>query len=232
MPSATMNPTEEPGQQDLLADAAGGLDTSNELEASQHPGGTAYGLVAGATSVTPAPASAARPRSIEFTPTTAEIGQQQQQQQGATPIATATITTTPTAAVAVGQRPTAAGLQATARRVYLGVTQEVEHALLKWQSLGKNDAEAQESFREELGRSTDLQILVAAPAGSTVLTVIHSVACFFNRAALDSDLRNAIVGFVGDRSEFTQPTTIRLEPSDFEWKACKIVVNPIELSYG
>jgi hypothetical protein len=208
-----MNPTEEPGQQDLLADAAGGLDTSNELEASQHPGGTAYGLVAGATSVTPAPASAARPRSIEFTPTTAEIGQQQQQQQGATPIATATITTTPTTAVAVGQRPTAAGLQAAARRVYLGVTQEAEHALLKWQSLGKNDAEAQESFREELGRSTDLQILVAAPAGSTVLTVIHSVACFFNRAALDSDLRNAIVGFVGDRSEFTQPTTIRLEPS-------------------
>ena len=75
MSSATMDPTEE-----LLADAAGGLDTSNELEASQHPGGTAYGLAGGAPSVTPAPASTARPRSIAFTPTAMEIGQQQQQQ--------------------------------------------------------------------------------------------------------------------------------------------------------
>ena len=91
----------------------------------------------GAMSVTPAPTSTACPRSIAFTQTAVEIGQQQQQQEGVTPIATATTTATTTAAAAVGQRPTAAGLQATACRTYLGVTQEVEHALLQWQSLGK-----------------------------------------------------------------------------------------------
>ena len=212
MPSVTIDPLAESEQQDLLVDAAGGLDTSSELEASQHPGGTAYDLAGGATSVTPAPAFTARPRYITFTPTAAEIGQQQQQQQGVTPIATATTTATSTAAAAVGQRPTAAGLQATARRTYLGVTQEVEHALLQWQSfLGKNDAAAQESFRDELGRSTDLQILVAAPVGSTVLTVIHSVACFF------SIERHWILSFVMQLWALwgIDPSSLSQQPSDW-----------------
>jgi hypothetical protein len=42
---------------------------------------------------------------------------------------------------------TAAGLQTVVRRTYLGVTQEVEHTLLQWQSLEKSAAWLRVSFR-------------------------------------------------------------------------------------
>ena len=88
--------------------------------------GNAYGLTEGGTAVTPSPASAARPRSIVLTLTATELGRQEQQQQGTTP--------------AMGK-----GLSATARRTYLGATQEVKNVLLQCRVWG-DDAAAQETF--------------------------------------------------------------------------------------
>ena len=231
MPSATMDSTEETAQQDFLANAGDDLQPSTEEMggAPTQPGGAGFGLLNQAAA-NPFDMSAVRPRHITYATATVmgDGGQPQEQQNAATATITPpTVNNAGTATPTVARRHQVEGLNAAVTRLYSTVTQEVEHALLQWQGAGSSSTEAAEAFREELCRSTDLQLIVAAPAGSPVLTVIHSVACFFSREALVSDLRNAIVGFVGDRTEHSQPSPIKLDSDDFKWKACKVVVDPI-----
>lgn len=166
-------------------------------------------------------------------PTPVVLNSQQQQQMasgtGGTPAtASATSTTAPTTPIP----PTPGGLRAAIATSTRNATWETYIAELRWQSAVAGDNDKAKVFWDEAAQRSTCEIFGWFKAGSPYVQVMHSVGKFFDIKGR-RDMKNTLLGFIGDRDEFGQaPPTVALPPDNsVKWTNPRAYYDPLEIAH-
>lgn len=124
------------------------------------------------------------------------------------------------------------GIVAALNRLYpAGYDSNTTKEELKMQTDVKGDNQAITAFRAEILQHQGLTAFAFLQPKDATIHIMHSAAPFFARGAT-GPLKGKDIGFVGDRSEYSHPAPIVLQPEKpWKWIVKHIVTDPTVLEF-
>ncbi len=124
------------------------------------------------------------------------------------------------------------GIAAALRHAYpSGYSRDAMKEELAMQANIKGDNQAIASFRTEILQQQGLTVFAFLQQKDMTIHLLHSPATYYARGA-SGPLRGKDIGFVGDRSPFSTPAPIILQPEKpWKWITKQIVTEPTTFEY-
>ena len=110
-----------------------------------------------------------------------------------------------------------------------GVPQDIITEELMWQAKGNGTTAAVKTFREEVMLTQGLLVFAFLQPKDFTISLLHSPATYQARGG-EGALVGKDIGFVGDRGEFSTPSTVVLHPDkSWQWISRSIHDDPLAL---